>query len=289
MAYQIFVDATTDVSESMLSGLSPAVVIPMDVAIGGKSYTYGPGGSLTGSEFYAMQRRGQLASTSQINPAVYRSAFEPYLKAGVDILYLCFSSGMSGTIQAANICMEELREEYPERGIICLDTLCGSGGEGLLLHEALKKQAEGVPFEELCTWVLTNRLHVCHWFTVDTFDYLKHGGRVSTAAAATGTMLQIKPMLHIDVAGQLNVVEKPRGNKKAMAAQLRKMEESWDRTMGNLVVIGHADCPERAEELKKQVKARFPDADIHTADIGPIISAHTGPGMLALVYWGTSR
>lgn len=196
---------------------------------------------------------------------------------------------MSGMYQVTNLCAEELRVQYPERKIICIDTLCGSVGEGFLVREAARLQAGGMTVEELAQWVEPNKLRVCHWFTVDTFDHLKHGGRVGAASAAMGTLLQIKPLLHIDVAGRLKVVEKPRGNTKAMAAQLSKMEESWDCTMGKLVVIGHADCPERAAELKEQVKTRFPDADIHIADIGPIIGAHTGPGMLALIFWGYVR
>ena len=143
MSYRIFTDATADLCPAMTEGLPPVAVIPMEGELGGAPFTFGPGGDLTIEEFYAGQREGKFASTSQINPAVYRDAFEPCLKGGEDILYLCFSSGLSGTIQTAHLCMNELREEYPERKMLCVDTLCASVGEGLLVREALKKQAEG--------------------------------------------------------------------------------------------------------------------------------------------------
>lgn len=289
MNYQIFTDATADMSESMLFGCPTVQIIPMQLHIGGQAHRYGPGGDITVNEFYCLQRSGQFAMTSQASPETCFSLFEPVLRAGKDILYLGFSSAMSGMYQVANLCAEELRVQYPERRIMCIDTLCGSVGEGMLVREALRKQAEGTSYEDLCVWVLANRLNICHWFTVDTFEHLKHGGRVSAASAFMGTMLNIKPMLHIDSDGKLCAMEKPRGSKKAMEAQLNKMQQGWNPEISNLVVIGHADCPERAEELKDQVKFRFPDADIHIADIGPIIGAHTGPGMLALIFWGTTR
>ena len=130
---------------------------------------------------------------------------------------------------------------------------------------------------------------MCHWFTVDTFDHLKHGGRVSAASAVVGTMLGIKPLLHVDENGKLAAVEKPRGRKKAMEAQICRMKQGWIAPQSPLVIIGHGDCPDAAEELKQQVQSQFPEADIRIATIGPVIGAHTGPGMLALIYWGNNR
>ena len=175
---------------------------------------------------------------------IYRRCFEQALKAGEDVLYLCFSSGMSGTLQSANLCAEELREEYPARRLIVLDTLCASVGQAMLVREAARKQQEGLSIDELAAWVEENRLKICHWFTVDSFDHLKHGGRVSAAAAAVGTMLQIKPLLHVDDEGKLRVAEKPRGRKQAIRTQIAHMKEGWTPEMGRLVVIGHGDCPE---------------------------------------------
>lgn len=289
MGYQIFTDATADLNEEMLFGLPNVEVIPMEVMVGGGVYTYGPKGNLTVKQFYKMQRNGAFASTSQISPETYRACFIPYLDAGVDILYLGFSSGLSGTINSANLCIRELEEEYPERKIICVDTLCASVGEGFLVREAVKRQTEGMDIEELAMWVAANCLDVCHWFSVDTFEHLKHGGRVSNAAAVAGSVLNIKPLLHVDDEGKLKVVEKPRGHKAALKATLSKMEAGWNSEMGNTVLIGHGDCPERARECRDKILEMYPYAEVHIADIGPVIGAHTGPGMLAVIYWGNNR
>lgn len=287
--YQIFTDATADLTEEFMAGLPKVVVIPMQVEICGREYTYGPGGDITPEDFYAMQREGNFASTSQINPTVYFQYFEPCLQEGKDILYLCFSSGMSGTIQSAKLCIEELRQEYPERKVFCVDTLCASVGEGFLVHEAAGKQAEGYDLVELSEWVIEHRLQVCHWFTVDIFDHLRHGGRVSAASATVGTVLNIKPLLHVNEWGKLAVMEKPRGRRRAISAKLARMEQGWMRSLGNLVIVGHGDCPDGAELLKQEIEERFPEADIRVMDIEPIIGAHTGPGMLAVIYWGKNR
>lgn len=287
--YQLFTDATADMSSELLEGLPSVEIIPMQVEVGGSEYTYGPAGNITVAEFYRLQREGSFATTSQINPEVYLRYFEPYLQQGKDILYLCFTSGLSGTFQAAQMCIQDLQEKYPERKIICIDTLCAAAGEGFLVRETLKKQAEGLTLDELSSWVLERRLQVCHWFTVDVFDHLRHGGRVSAAAAALGTALQIKPLLHVDQEGKLAVVEKPRGRKRAVAAQIAKMKQGWMPELGKLVLVAHGDCPEGAEQLHAEVSAQFPDAEIYTVDIGPVIGAHTGPGMLALIFWGSTR
>ena len=289
MGYKLFSDVTADVSEELMRGMPEVELVPMQVELGGENYIYGPGGDLNVEHFYAEQRAGKFASTSQINPMVYRECFEKTLKAGEDILYLCFSSGLSSTLQSANLCAQELREEYPERKLIVVDTLCAAVGEAMLVREAARKQQEGLTIEELAAWVEENRLKICHWFTVDSFDHLKHGGRVSAAAAAVGTMLQIKPLLHVDEEGKLRVAEKPRGRKQAIRTQVAHMKEGWTPEMGNLGVSGHGDCPDDVEQLRQAVLKEFPDADIRVAYIGPVIGAHTGPGMLALIYWGTNR
>ena len=239
--------------------------------------------------FYRLQREGNFASTSQIDPSVYFSCFEPYLRQGLDIVYLCFSSGMSGTYRSAMVCMEDLREAFPERTIVCVDTLCASAGEGFLVREAARKQQEGLDIHQLAQWVTEHRLEVCHWSTVDVFEHLRHGGRVSAAAAVAGSALHIKPLLHVDEQGCLQVKGKPRGRKKAICAQLAKMCQGWLPDMGRLIVVGHGDDPEAAEQLRAAVAEKFPETQIYIVQIGPIIGAHTGPGMLALIYWGSDR
>ena len=290
MSYQILTDATADLNSALTEGLPPVVVIPMQVTVGEQAHTYGPGGDLTVDEFYAAQRSGQFATTSQINPITYTEWFERYLAAGQDVVYLGFTSGMSGSFGNALLAADELREKYPQRKLLCVDTLCASVGEGFLVREAARKQAEGLDAEQLAAWVEANKLKVCHWFTVDTFEHLRHGGRVSAVSAVMGTALQIKPMLHVAADGTLEVAEKPRGSKRAMEAQLARMAKGWtDGRESDLVVVGHGDVPDRAEELCAAVRERFPQAEIRTAPIGPVIGSHTGPGMLALIFWGSER
>ena len=269
--------------------LQEVTVIPMAVNLDGEDYLYGPGGNLTVKEFYARQRQGKFASTSQINPDSYFGAFTPVLDQGMDILYLCFSSGLSGTCQNAMMAAQELRQQYPERRLLVVDTLCASVGQCLLTMEAAQKQAAGYSLEQLFAWVTSHRMQVCHWFTVDTFEHLQHGGRVSAASAAMGTMLNIKPMLHVDDDGKLAVALKPRGRKKAIAAQLAKMEQGWNPTVSKRVIVGHGDDPEAADALRTELLGHFPDAQIVISEIGPVIGSHTGPGMLALIYWGDNR
>ena len=289
MNYQIFTDATADLSGSMVENLPKLEIIPMRVHIGEEEFEYGPDGTITAKKFYDLQRSGKFAKTSQINPLTYESYFEPILQEGKDILYICFSSGLSGTIQSARICAEELGEKYPDRKIICIDSLCASVGEGFIVCEALKRQKEGLTIDELEEWLKGHRLNVCHWFTVDTLDHLRHGGRISTTAAVVGTALQIKPLLDVDNEGHLRPVEKLRGKKKTIVTLVNKMKQNWNSDMGNLVVIGHGDDIDSADLIKSKVLDEFENVDVHIADVGPIIGAHTGPGVLVIVFWGNNR
>ena len=191
---------------------------------------------------------------------------------------------------SANLAMEDLREKYPERKIVAVETYCAAVGLGMLVHEAARMQGQGYTFEELVDWVEKHRLNICHWFTVDVFEHLRHGGRVSGAAATVGSLLNIKPLLHIENDGTLKVMEKPRGRKQAIRHQIAHMKEDWiPEEMGNLVVIGHGDDVDALTQCKEAVLAEFPQADIRPAYIGALIGAHTGPGMLALIYWGRKR
>lgn len=283
--YQIFTDATSDLNED----LETVKIIPMNVEIGDKEYVYGPQGNISCSEFYGLQKQGKYASTSQINVLEYEKYFEEALKEGKDVLYISFSSGMSGTYQTACLCKNELEESYPDNRIICIDSLCAAVGEGLLIKEVDKKKREGMSMDELVDWVENNKMNLCHWFTVDNFDHLKHGGRVSAVAATLGKTLNIKPLLRVDEEGKLRVVKKIRGRHKAMAAQVECIIKTWSPEISKSVVIGHGDDLKAAEELKEYVENKLPDAEIYISDIGPIIGAHTGPGVMVLAFWGTGR
>jgi len=287
--YRIFTDATADLTSELIKGLAPVEIIPMQVEIGGAEYTYGSPDGITAQEFYRLQKAGNFAATSQINPTVYFQYFEPWLQQGVDIIYLCFSSGLSGTYQSALLAVEKLQTKYPERKIICTDTLAAAAGEGFLVREAAKRQLEGLTVDELADWVMEYRLKVCHWFTVDTFAHLKHGGRVSATTAVIGTALQIKPLLHVDKEGKLQAMGKPRGRKGAIAALLDCMEKGWIPALGKSVLIAHSDDFEGAVSLKDRIMERFPDAEVMVTGLGPIIGAHTGPGAMTLFYWGSNR
>lgn len=288
-AYKIFTDATADLTEKLKEGLPEIITIPMHVTVDNKEYTYGDVEGITPTEFYQIQRNGKFAATSQITPTTYVEYFDAYLHKGIDIFYLCFSSAMSGTYMSAQMAAIELQEEYPERKIICIDTLAAAGGEGFLVREAAKMQAKGLTIEQLEKWIEEHREKVCHWFTVDTFTHLKHGGRVSAATAAMGTMLSIKPLLHVDNQGRLEGIEKPRGRKKALTALVNRMEQGWLPELGETVIISHADDYESALILKERIQEKFPTANVLISDFGPIIGAHTGPNALALFYWGTNR
>lgn len=287
--YRLISDVTADVSEAIMAGVPSVELLPMPVKVGERDFLYGTPDSLTCEEFYQCLRQGQFATTAQITPTVYIEAFEPILEGGEDILYLCFTSGLSGSFASAQLAVRELRERFPQRKIICIDTLAASVGEGFLVREVSRKKAEGLSIDELAEWVEKHRLNACHWFTVDSFTHLKHGGRVSATVAAIGSVLNIKPLLRVDEEGKLGVVQKPRGLKAAMNALVTRMSEGWIPELGRLVVVGHGDCPDRAELLAGRIRAEFPDAEVYTACIGPVIGSHTGPDMLALVYWGSNR
>ena len=289
MNYQIFTEVTVDMTEEMLAACPSLHIIPMNVTLGGQDYLYGPGGNLTIEEFYARERAGEFASTSQISPYAYMQQFEPVLKEGQDILYLCFSSGLSDTYETACTTAADLREAYPDRRIEVVDTLCAAGGEGMLVYEVMQRYAQGAGMDELISQVESCRLKICHWFTVDTFDHLLHGGRVSAASATVGSLLNIKPLLHMDDPGRLEVMGKPRGRKQAIRRLKEKLMEGYRPDLGRYVVIGHGDCPETAQGLKDDILAAYPDAQIEISYIDPVIGAHTGPDILALMYWGDNR
>ena len=234
-------------------------------------------------------RAGEPATTSAVNPDGWRSVIEPALRDGQDLLVLAFSSGLSTTYQSAVIAANELLEQYPQRKIYVVDTLCASLGQGLLVWYACRKRDEGMELEALRDWVEANKLHLCHWFTVDDLMFLKRGGRVSAATAVVGTMLQIKPVLHVDNEGHLINVAKARGRKASIDSLAKKVSELAGGYKNETMFISHGDCPEDAEYLAKVLKEQHGVKHVHIGYVGAVIGSHAGPGVLALFFLGNHR
>lgn len=242
-------------------------------------------------EFYRRMRAGSMPTTSQVNPTAAEEIFESVLKEGKDVLYLAFSSGLSGTYNSCRVAAEELRESYPDRRIEVIDTLAASMGEGLLVWYAAKMKAEGRSMEEVVQWVRENILHTCHVFTVDDLNHLYRGGRVSKATAVLGTLANIKPMLHVDNEGKLIPVGKVRGRKKSLATLVSMMEERVGayRSKNEMIIISHGDCEEDAAYVAKLVEEKFGITHVMMNPIGATIGAHAGPGTVALFFLGDYR
>ena len=286
MNYQIITDSCCDFPTPMYETLGLSFV-PLSVEFRGETNDDRNDDSL--KEMYDGLRSGQAAKTSAVNPSRWGEVIEPALAAGQDVLVLAFSSGLSTTYQSAVIAAEELGEKYPERTIRVVDTLCASMGQGLLVWYACKKRDEGLSLEELYSWVMENRLHLCHWFTVDDLMYLKRGGRISAATALVGTMLQIKPLLHVDDEGHLISMSKARGRKAAIDALVRKAQELGAGYDNSTMFISHGDCREDAEYLAQQLKEKCGVKKVVISYVGAVIGSHSGPGTLALFFLGSHR
>lgn len=282
--YVLVTDGTADLPGRYFEKLGIEVV-PMEFLMGETSYQhYSDAREMSFDEFYTRLKAGEKVSTTQINYYTYEKVFTPILEKGLDILYLCFSSGLSGTYQASLLAAETLMEKYPGRKIVSIDTLCASIGEGLLVYRAGQMKKAGMSMEELEAWVYENRLKVRHWFVVDDLEHLRQGGRISAAAAILGTALGVKPLLSVDTEGKLVNTAKLRGNKKILETFCQKIETDGYKSSEQTVIVGHAANPEMAAKLKETLLERGLIGDAIVADIGPIIGSHVGAGMCALVY-----
>ncbi len=287
--YVLFTDSTADLPADLVQQLELSV-IPLLFEIDGKSYyNYPDNHEMYPKDFYTALRNGKVCTTSQISPSQFNETFSPVLESGKDILYLCFSSGLSGTYNASRLAIEELREKYPTRTIRTVDTLSASMGQGLLVYLAAKKRQEGMGLSELGNWVEENRLNLCHWFTVDDLMFLKRGGRVSGAAAVMGTMLGIKPVLHVDNEGHLIPMEKVRGRRASLDALLKHMQATAIQPAEQTVFISHGDCQDDCDYVAQQLREKMGVKHIITNYIGPVIGAHSGPGTVALFFVGEKR
>ncbi|MBE6559457.1 MAG: DegV family protein [Ruminococcaceae bacterium] len=244
---------------------------------------------LKAEDFYAEMRNGKVAKTAAVNTDAFKTVFEKEVAAGNDLLYLGFSSGLSTTYNSGRLACEELSEAYPDRKLLSVDTLCASAGQGLLVYLAVKKKSEGATVEEVASYVESIKLNLCHWFTVDDLVYLKRGGRVSSAVALVGGMLNIKPVMHVDNEGHLIKTGTVRGRKNSLKALADKYETLSLDPQGSVIFISHGDCLDDAHELAAMLKEKgAPDVRLIT-HVGPVIGAHSGPGTMALFFLGKER
>ena len=279
----ISVDSTVDLPKEFLEEKKVPVVY-LSYMIDGATYKDGDG--LTSKEFYDKIREGAMPTTSQVNPEQAKELFEPILKEGKDILHIAFTSGLSGTYNSCRIAAEELAEEYPDRKIIVIDSLCAASGGGLLLYKALELRDAGKNLDEIATWVEENKLHVCHDFTVDDLFHLHRGGRVSKTSAVLGTLIKIKPIIHVNDEGKLIVIGKERGRKKALMTLIDRMEEKSQGFDNDIIMITHSDASEDAEYVKKLIEERLGITNIMINPLGTVIGSHTGPGVISIFYMG---
>ena len=284
--YKIITDSGCDLPQQMLASLDVQTV-PLIVNFRGNALEDSVDEGI--KDMYAGLRAGEAATTSAVNPDRWSQAMESVLAQGEDVLVITFSSGLSATSQSAFIAAEELKEKYPDRKILVVDSLSASLGQGLLVWYTCKKKEEGLSVEELAAWVEENRLHLCHWFTVDDLMYLKRGGRISAATAVVGTMLKIKPVLHMDDEGHLINMSKARGRKAAIDALAQKAVELGKDYDNSTMFICHGDCIEDAEYLATLVKETCGAKEVFIGYTGAVIGSHSGPGTLALFFMGEHR
>ncbi len=284
--FRIVTDSGSDLNQSMVDKLNISVV-PLMVNFKGDTL---PDNVDEGVDaFYNGLRGGEIATTSAINPTGWETAIEPILAGGEDALVIAFSSGLSTTYQSAVIAAEELQEKYPERKIRVVDSLCASLGQGLLVWYACQKRDAGISLDDLTAWLEENKFRLCHWFTVDDLMFLKRGGRVSAATALVGTMLQIKPVLHVDDEGHLINVSKARGRKASIDALAKKLGELGLEGENSTVFISHGDCIEDAQLLQTVLQEKYGVKEVIIGYVGAVIGSHSGPGTLALFFLGSKR
>ena len=289
MALKIVTDSGCNLTEDMIDELG-VEILPLTFMVEGeecRSYLKGQKTDL--KQFYTMMREGKVITTSLPHLDEAEALFRSTLDKGDDVLYISFSSGLSGTFEALTILINQIAEDYPDRAIQATDSRAASGGQGMLVYLTCKKAETCSSVEEVRAYVEQIRDHICHWFTVDDLMFLFRGGRVSRTSAWAGTMLNIKPVLHVDDDGKLIPMEKVRGRKKAIKALVDHMEETAIDPANQTIFITHGDCLEDAEYLEQLITERFGITDCVVNYIYPVIGAHSGPGTLALFFVGEHK
>ena len=290
MRFEIVTDSSCNLTEDLIDQCG-VHVLPLTFMVDGIQYqSYLKGETTDLKQFYTMMREGKVITTSLPSMAESEALLRGLLDAGRDVLYIGFSSGLSGTYEATALLMRELAEEYPDRTLLSVDTLAASAGQGILVWLAAQKAQAGAEIEEVRTWVEDNKFNVGHWFTVDDLMFLLRGGRVSKTSAYAGTLLNIKPVMHVDEAGKLIPMEKVRGRKKAIHALVDHMEETAQQPVAEQTVfITHGDCMDEAQHLADEIQKRLGVTKFVFNYVDPVIGAHAGPGTLALFFLASGR
>ena len=290
MDFKLVTDSSSNLTDSMIDEFD-IHILPLRFMSDGEEYqSYTEGEKSDLQRFYDMMRDGKVFTTSLPYPDKSEEKFRSLLDADNDVLYLGFSSGLSGTHEAMANILDALKTEYPDRKIMYVDTLAAAMGQGLLVYKAAQFASKGATIEETAQWVVDNRLHLSHWFTVEDLKYLFRGGRVSRTSAWAGSLLNIKPVMHVDDEGHLIPMEKVRGRKKSIMAMVDQMEKTATAPIGDQTIfISHADCEDDLMILVEEIRKRFGCTDIRWNYLDPVIGAHTGPGCLALFFMAEHR
>lgn len=287
--YVLMTDSSCDLPAEIAAELE-LLVQPLTVNIDGDEYqNYLDGREIGFSEFYTRLRSSKSCSTSAVNVSQIMETATPVLEGGKDVLYIAFSSGLSNTYNAAVIAAQELNEKYGEQRMLVVDSQCASMGQGLLVWLCAQEKRKGLNMEELRDYAEKTKGHICHWFTVENLEQLRKGGRVSKTVATLGTMLNIKPVLHIDPEGKIQSISKARGRASSLKALVDRMAETAVNPAEQTVFISHGDCLEEAQQVAEMVKGRFGVKNVVISYVGPVIGAHSGWGTMALFYLGSHR
>jgi len=287
--FVLFTDSCSDLSLAMVKKIG-VEVIPMSFMVDDKIYrNYPDEREMTTKNFYDLLRNKKTSSTSQLNPQEFDDIFRKYLEKGLDVLYIAFSSALSGTYASAVQAGPNLEKEYPGRKVVAVDSLAASMGLGLLTWHAATLKKQGKTLEEIQEWLEKNKKRLDHLFTVDDLMYLKRGGRLSAVVATIGTIIKLKPLLHVSPEGKLVQTGVARGRRQALNRMVDRMMQTIEQPLELPIFISHGDCPEDVEYMSEQVKMRIPGAIIETGYIGPVIGSHSGPGTIAIYYLGNDR
>ena len=287
--FVILTDSSCDLPASMAAEMQ-IEVLPLTLDLDGECYkNYLDGREIDFHDFYERAKTAKSLKTSAVNQQQFMDIMEPLIAAGNDVLYLGFSSGLSGTYNASVLAATELNEKYPNNKIVTVDTLCASLGQGMFVYLCWKEKQAGKTIDEVAAYAEEIRPNLAHWFTVNDLMFLKRGGRVSAATAIVGSALAIKPVMHVDDEGHLIKVSTARGRKASIRALLAEMEKTGIDVTGQHIFISHGDCEDDANYLASMIREKFGVKDITINYVGPVIGAHSGPGTLALFFLGKNR